>query len=84
MKTKAKELNPGFYRLAYGAFILLSLYFLFFNHDISMAVANFGIALVFDPFNQQVKRNDRPVWQRVWLIVHLLILLTGFVWMLVA
>lgn len=37
------------------------------------AASNLGIALIFDPFNQQKKWNDRPLYQRVWLIVHVML-----------
>lgn len=35
------------------------------------ATASLGIALAFDPFNQQQKWNDRPTWQKAVLFVHL-------------
>jgi hypothetical protein len=35
------------------------------------AVSSFGIALAFDPFDQEQKWNDRPTWQKTVLIVHL-------------
>ena len=31
----------------------------------------FGIALAFDPFDQAQPWKERPVWQKVWLLVHL-------------
>ena len=31
----------------------------------------FGIALAFDPFDQAQSWKERPVWQKVWLLVHL-------------
>jgi hypothetical protein len=34
----------------YGAFVALGLYFLLAKKDISTAMSNFGIALIFDPF----------------------------------
>ncbi|CAN5787200.1 hypothetical protein BH10BAC3_BH10BAC3_41830 [soil metagenome] len=46
--------------------------------DYEWAVANMGIALIFDPFDASVKWHDRPQYQRVWLIVHLAIMLAGF------
>jgi hypothetical protein len=35
------------------------------------AAASLGISLAFDPFNPEQKWNDRPIWQRASLIVHL-------------
>jgi H+/Cl- antiporter ClcA len=55
----------------YGAFVALGLYFLLAKKDISTAMSNFGIALIFDPFDQKVMWQNRSLYQRVWLIVHL-------------
>jgi hypothetical protein len=38
--------------------------------DFSTAIIFGGIGLVFDPFDQSVPFPQRPLWQRVWLIVH--------------
>ncbi len=35
------------------------------------AVICAAIALAFDPFNQQIKFNNRPIWQKAWLVLHL-------------
>ena len=61
-------------RAMYGAFVLLCLYF-FLTGSFEDAVANLGIALIFDPFDQTVRWDHRPRWQRVWLTAHLGILL---------
>jgi H+/Cl- antiporter ClcA len=63
-----------FVRILYGAFVALGVYYLL-RKDISEAMSAFGIGLIFDPFDQNVKGNDRPAYQRVWLIVHLSIVL---------
>jgi hypothetical protein len=42
------------------------------------AVSSLGIALAFDPFNQEQKWNDRPNWQKVVLISHLAIVAAMF------
>jgi H+/Cl- antiporter ClcA len=55
----------------YGAFVALGLYFLLANKDISATMSTFGIALVFDPFDQKVMWNNRPAYQQIWLMVHL-------------
>ncbi len=60
-------------RIFYGGFVALGLYFLLTNHDLSSAMSNFGLALIFDPFDQKVRWNNRPLYQRVWLVVHLAI-----------
>ncbi len=35
------------------------------------AAATLGIALAFDPFDTDQKWNDRPLWQKVVLIIHI-------------
>ena len=52
METKypvAKIYNPMIYRLFYGMFVVLSIYYLLSN-QLGNAVTNMGIALIFDPF----------------------------------
>ncbi|MGM9508994.1 hypothetical protein ACS5NO_14760 [Larkinella sp. GY13] len=71
--VREKILSNRFNRILYGAFVLLSLYF-FLTGSYGDAASNLGIALIFDPFDQTVRWDNRPRWQRVWLIVHLLIL----------
>jgi len=64
-------MNTSINKIAYILFILLSIYQACFNKDFMQAAASLGIGLVFDPFNQDVKWNDRPYWQRAVLIIHL-------------
>ncbi len=59
----------------YGAFVLLCLYF-FLTGSYADAASNLGIALIFDPFDQTVRWDQRPRWQRVWLMAHLGILVS--------
>ncbi len=68
---KPKDLTFMYNRFLYGAFVALGFYFLLTKRDISTAMSNFGIALIFDPFDQKVVWNNRPAYQRIWLIVHL-------------
>jgi len=42
-------------------------------HDYSTALIMGGIALGFDPFNQEQAFGNRPRWQRGWLLGHLLL-----------
>jgi hypothetical protein len=70
---KPKDLTFKYNRFLYGAFVALGLYFLLANKDISTAMSNFCIALIFDPFDQKVTWASRPMYQRVWLIVHVVI-----------
>ncbi|QDK77578.1 hypothetical protein EXU85_02795 [Spirosoma sp. KCTC 42546] len=71
--ASAKPLSIRINRVLYGAFVLLSLYF-FLNGSYQDAASNLGLALIFDPFNQMVRWENRPRWQRAWLLVHLLVM----------
>ncbi len=64
-------------RAGYGLFLALSAYLLI-KGDYDMAVTNFGIALVFDPFDAAVKWSDRPLYQRAWLLCHVGLSFAGF------
>ena len=57
-------------RVLYGGLIALGLIMLT-RGDWMQAASNLGIALSFDPFNTEQPWKERPLWQRVWLIVHL-------------
>ena len=65
-------------RWLYGGFVLFGIYLIFFRADYSEAAIYFGIALAFDPFNQTQPWNERPFWQKAWLIVHLAIVAAIF------
>jgi len=60
-------------RFMYGAFVLLGLYNLILRRDPADAMSNFGIALIFDPFDQQLSWVSRPIYQRAWLVVHVIL-----------
>ena len=60
-----------FNKYLYASFVLLAIYYVVFSKDNSNAVATLGIALAFDPFKQEQPWNERPLWQRAWLVVHL-------------
>jgi hypothetical protein len=82
MKTTQKA-SPIFNRMAYGAFLILGIYFALFSKDYPSALGNFGIALVFDPFDQTVKFPERPLYQKIWLITHASLAIVGFILLLV-
>ena len=67
-------------RYAYGIFLLLVIYQLV-NYDIENATINLGIALIFDPFDQNVTWKDRPMYQRIWLLVHVALTFGGFLYL---
>lgn len=64
-------MNPKINKFLYIGFLLLGLFQAFFSNDYMQAAASLGIALAFDPFNQEQKWNERPTWQKVVLFVHL-------------
>ena len=64
-------MNTKINKFVYIGFLLLGLFQAFFSKDYMQASASLGIALAFDPFNQEQKWNDRPTWQKGVLIVHL-------------
>lgn len=74
---EGKTISPKVNRIAYAAFVLLALYFAI-RGDASMFCTQFGIALVFDPFDQTQTWKARPIYQRAWLISHVAILFTAF------
>lgn len=66
---------------AYILYMVLVAYLLF-KDDLEWAITNMGIALVFDPFNPKVKWQNRPLYQRVWLIVHLTLTFSGLLYLI--
>lgn len=71
-----------FNRYAYIAFMLLVIY-QFSKGDHESAFANLGIALIFDPFNPAVKWQQRPLYQKVWLLVQAALCLGGLFYVIV-
>ncbi len=67
--SKPKDVTFQYGRVLYGAFVLLSVYFLA-TQQIDSAMSNLGIALIFDPFDQKVTWKNRPAYQQIWLIAH--------------
>ncbi len=64
-------MKSPFNKYLYIGFLLLGIYQSFFSKDYMEAAASFGIGLAFDPFNTDQKWNDRPMWQKAVLIIHL-------------
>lgn len=73
-----KDLNNSatralpFMKWLYIGFVGLGMYYLFKTDWINAAI-QFGIALAFDPFDPEQSWKLRPIWQRLILIVHLLL-----------
>ena len=73
-------MKTPFNKYLYIGFVMLGFYQAIANHDFILAAASMGIGLAFDPFNPEQKWNDRPIWQKAVLIVHLALVaaLLGF------
>ena len=67
-------------RFTYILYMVLVAY-LFFIGDIEWAVTNLGIAMIFDPFDAKVKWQNRPTYQKLWLIVHVTLTFVGFLYL---
>ena len=64
-------MKTPFNKFIYIGFLLLGAYQSLFANDYMQAASSFGIGLAFDPFNTDQKWNDRPIWQKAVLIIHL-------------
>ena len=71
-------MDAKFHRILYGGFVLFGLYYAIFSRNFGDAAMMLGIALAFDPFDQKQPFDERPNWQKVWLIVHLVLVFTFF------
>jgi mannose/fructose/N-acetylgalactosamine-specific phosphotransferase system component IIC len=71
-------MKTSFNKFLYIGFILVGFFQLFFSKDFMQAASSFGIALAFDPFNQDQKWNDRPTWQKAVLLIHLIVVFALF------
>ncbi|MGZ5245948.1 MAG: hypothetical protein ACXWV5_02640 [Flavitalea sp.] len=78
-KQAAKSIKIN--RYGYGAFLLLVIYFLI-RGDVENATINLGIALIFDPFDTNVSWQNRPLYQRAWLLVHVALTFAGFLYLI--
>jgi hypothetical protein len=66
-----KSIDPIFNKILYVSFVLFAVYFSVYSRQFGDAAMNLGIALAFDPFDQNQSWKDRPMWQKAWLILHL-------------
>ena len=61
-------------RAAYISFLLIASVFLYLE-NYPDAMMYLGLAFIFDPFDSSVTYKDRPLYQRLWLLVHLAVTL---------
>lgn len=81
--TANKKTTTGkFEKIAYGIFLLAGIYFLI-RKDYSNAVVFWGLAPIFEPFDSKIPFGKRPLYQKLWLVVHVIITLIGFVLLIV-
>jgi hypothetical protein len=71
-------MKTSFNKFLYIGFFLLGLFQAFFSKDYMQAASSLGIGLAFDPFNLEQKWNDRPIWQKTVLIIHLALVAAMF------
>lgn len=64
-------MHTPFNKVLYIGFLLVGIYQALISKDYMQAAASMGIGLAFDPFNPEQKWNERPMWQKVVLILHL-------------
>lgn len=70
LKNKRMNANQTFNRILYVSFVLFGIYRIVFG-QFGEAAMMLGIALAFDPFDTSQPWNERPMWQKAWLILHL-------------
>lgn len=80
IQRKNISLNSNFNGFAYAGLVLLSLVYLVGLWEPSNVAICMGIALAFDPFDQRITWSKRPFYQRIWLIVHLLLAIIALVY----
>jgi hypothetical protein len=77
METAGKFTHVN--RILHIGFLLMASLQFFVFWEPSAAIGSLGISLAFDPFDQQVKWSNRPVWQKAWLIVIVLLTFVGII-----
>ncbi len=80
LSDKAVNQSLKISRYGYIFFLLLILYFLV-RGNIENAIINLGIALIFDPFDSKVRWEQRPLYQKLWLFVHVSLVFAGFAYL---
>lgn len=64
------ETRKPYNTLLYLGFVSFGIYHLFFHKDFSESTIYIGIALLFDPFDQQQPWKEKPMWQRIILFTQ--------------
>ncbi|RTL60678.1 MAG: hypothetical protein EKK37_00540 [Sphingobacteriales bacterium] len=74
MEKNISSKSAALSKIVYTVFGLAAVVFVLLK-DYPTAMIFGGIGLAFDPFDQSVPFGKRPVWQKAWLIIHLLLVL---------
>ncbi|GCC51758.1 hypothetical protein SanaruYs_19870 [Chryseotalea sanaruensis] len=69
-------------RIGYSIMLGISCLAAFYLKDYSLCMSGLGLALIFDPFDANVTFVQRPLFQRLWLIIHLAILYILLIYLL--
>lgn len=75
--SSASSNSVQFNKIGYAGMFISGIILLILK-DYSTATVMIALALVFDPFNPEVSFGKRPLWQRLWLISHLVFVLVVF------
>jgi hypothetical protein len=70
-----EKANYKYYPWFYAGFVLLGLFLAIVPGDYAMAASNFALAVIFDPFQPEVKFGKKPLYQKVILLGHLVVAL---------
>jgi hypothetical protein len=73
-----KQDSHNWNRWIYALLIFLAAANFLFKHDMESIRACLLIALAFDPFDVQVMWSERPFYQKLWLFLHLALLILVF------
>ncbi len=71
-------MKTAFNKYLYIGFVVLGFYQAIANHDYIKAASSLGIGKEFDTFKPEQKWNERPIWQKAVLIVHLALVAAMF------
>lgn len=69
--NSAIKLPSNFNRIGYVAMLATGLFFLLIG-NVSTATSLIPVAMIFDPFDQNITWSKRLIWQKAWLIIHLI------------
>jgi hypothetical protein len=82
--TQSAQLRSVKYnRIAYAGLLFAAIVLLLLR-DWQNGFCMLGISLVADPFDYRITRAKRPLWQRSWLIVHLIILFAAMLYLFIS